>query len=262
MFWKGVLWNALVRDHLPVLRTHQMPTAGRAAFAVYHRDRGVLFLVEGLSVDVPQTLLDQFPDTKLAKLAMGSQAKDDEPIAIDVDLLHFRYMVEYMRRGEVTLAHPGIIDKESLMTTLDSFGFQDTSDLMVVNPGTSLGLAIVHAKKHLEVLYAELKSREEAMPTVGIKELSRSSCRDPEVVAHPNHWDRNRMGGGYRSPRSWMISISTGTTTTPILDNTLVVTLTLSRSIILKSNSSTFTSLLLLCTEDSIWANLVIQHTS
>ena len=75
---------------------------------------------------------------------------------------------------------------------------------------------------------------------VGIKELSRSSCRDPEVVAHPNHWDRNRMGGGYRSPRSWMISISTGITTTPILDNTLVVTLTLSRSIILKSNSSTF----------------------
>ena len=48
------------------------------------------------------------------------------------------------------------------------------------------------------------------------------------------------MGGGYRSPRSWMISISTGITTTPILDNTLVVTLTLSRSIILKSNSSTF----------------------
>ena len=91
---------------------------------------------------------------------------------------------------------------------------------------------------------------------VGIKELSRSSCRDPEVVAHPNPWDRNRMGGGYRSPRSWMISISTGTTTT------LVVTLILSRSIILKSNSSTFTSLLLLCTEDSIWANLVIQHTS
>ena len=35
------------------------------------------------------------------------------------------------------------------------------------------------------------------------------------------------MGGGYSSPRSWTITITTGTTTTPILDNTLVVTLTL-----------------------------------
>ena len=73
-----------------------MPTT-RAVSAVYHR--GVSFLVEGLSMDVPQTLLDQFPDTKLAKLAMSSPAKDDEPIAIDVDWLRFRYMVEYMRNG-------------------------------------------------------------------------------------------------------------------------------------------------------------------
>ena len=138
-----------------------MPTT-RAATVVYHR--GVSFLVEGLSVDVPQTLLDKFPDTKLAKLAMGSQVKDDEPIAIDVDLLHFRYMIEYMRNGEkVTLAHPGIVDKESLMTTLDNFGFQDTSDLTVVNPDTSFGSAVMHAKKHLEVLNAEHKSREKAL---------------------------------------------------------------------------------------------------
>ena len=43
------------------------------------------------------------------------------------------------------------------------------------------------------------------------------------------------MGGGYSSPRSWMITITTGTTTTPILDITLVVTLTLFRSIILQT---------------------------
>ena len=34
---------------------------------------------------------------------------------------------------------------------------------MVVNPGTSLGSAVMHAKKHLEVLNAEYESREEAI---------------------------------------------------------------------------------------------------
>ena len=146
MLSKGVLWNSMVRKHL------------RAAFAVHHH-RGVAFLVEGLSVDVPQTLLDQFPDTKFAKLAMGSQAKEDEPIEIDIDLLHFRYIIDYMRNGKVTLAHPGMVDKESLRTKLDKFGFQDTNGLLVENTDTSFSSTAMHAKKNLDILQSEWESR-------------------------------------------------------------------------------------------------------
>ena len=141
-----------------------MPTS-RAAFAVYHR--GVSFLVEGLSVDVPQDLLSRFPDTKLFKLATErnglSQPKDDEPIPIDMDWLHFRYMVDYMRNRKVTFAHPRMVDKDSLRTKLDSLGFQDTSDLMVVNKGTNLRSTITHAKKHLDIRKAEHDVREAAI---------------------------------------------------------------------------------------------------
>ena len=156
----------------------------RAACGIYHRP--VSFLVEGLSVDVPQTLLDRFPNTKLANLAeehKGSQAHDDdnEPIAIDVELSHFRDMVALMRDKRVTCmrAHP-------FLTTLDSFGFQYSSDIAVVNDhlnDTPCSAPILHVRKHLDTLEAEYQSRiaavrneHTATPKETAKKLYKAHC--------------------------------------------------------------------------------------
>ena len=159
MLSNGGLRNTMIRNQLRGLLNRMLPT--RVASAAVNR--GVSFLVEGLSVDVPQDLLSRFPESKLATLASEhkkgfSHTNDDEPIEIGIDLLHFRYMVDFMRNGEVSLAPRHIVDKQSLTKTLDCFGFQDAHDLKVRNYA-SLGSTVVHAKKHIGISNSEHESR-------------------------------------------------------------------------------------------------------
>ena len=100
--------------------------------------RGISFLVEGLSVDVPQTLLDKFPDTKLAKLARDNSGKDSEPIAIEVDLNHFRFLIDYMRHDKVVVPYKSSLTKESLLKTFQSFEFDDGDSVLSSGGGIQM----------------------------------------------------------------------------------------------------------------------------
>ena len=99
----------------------------------------IAFLVEGLSVHVPQSLLDRFPDTKLAKLAaleerhnqendptvINGVSSSNKPIPIDVDLIHFRYLVNLLRQEPVLLPYKSRVTHKSLSKVLKDFGFPD-----------------------------------------------------------------------------------------------------------------------------------------
>ena len=96
------------------------------------------FLVEGLSVDVPQTLLDKYPDSKLAKLAKDNSAKDSEPIAIDIEWNHFRFVIDYMRGDKVVVPYKSSVTKESLLKALQSLEFGDEDSIMSSGGGIQM----------------------------------------------------------------------------------------------------------------------------
>ena len=145
VFVQGLLlWSMVVlRGH------HQQPRANPLWCSNNQDDSGggdcsrssddIAFLVEGLSVHVPQSLLDRFPDTKLAKLAALEELHNQEneaingvssstkPIPIDVDLIHFRYLVNLLRQEPVLLPYKSRVTHKSLSKVLKDFGFPDSN---------------------------------------------------------------------------------------------------------------------------------------
>ena len=202
MLSNGGLRNTMIRNQHRGPFNRMLPT--RVASAAVNR--GVSFLVEGLSVDVPQDLLRRFPESKLATLASErkkgfSHTNDDEPIEIGIDLLHFRYMVDFMRNGEVTLGPRDIVDKQSLMKTLDTFGFQNAYDTRVMNYA-SLSTTAMYATKHLCILNAEHQSRSAAVQDEygttataqeKVKQMYKTHCLTAARFLFFQYWKTNNI---------------------------------------------------------------------
>ena len=88
----------------------------------------VTFDVGGTIYKISRALLDQFPETILAKMA----AKDDDnekedsdfPWFIDRNGERFQYILDYMRDGQVVLP-AGRVAKEAVLSDLAYYGFQN-----------------------------------------------------------------------------------------------------------------------------------------
>ena len=129
----------------------------------------VPFLVEGLCVNVPQTLLDEFPDCRLTTDAWLRRDRNvNKPIALDVDMIHFRFLVDYMHHGQVRLPYKSHVTKESLSKVFQSFDFDDTQ----IRTGNALVSGVpywmllknmdghnLHARQYLKDLEDEQRQR-------------------------------------------------------------------------------------------------------
>ena len=140
--------------------TEPSPAEGQSKFWTFNSNT-VPFLVEGLCVNMPQTLLDEFPHCWLTKEAKWRRIDekvhtyDDKPITINVDLIHFRFLVDFMHHGKVSLPYKSHVTKESLSKVFQSFDFDDTQ----IRTGNALVWGIpywlVLRKMHGHKLHAE-----------------------------------------------------------------------------------------------------------
>ena len=89
--------------------------------------------VSGTKYEVERSLLEQYPDTMLARLVSSrwnniheEKAKDIEEIFIGRDGARFSYILDYMRDHKVFL--PASISKKAIMLDFKYFGFEDLPD--------------------------------------------------------------------------------------------------------------------------------------
>ncbi|KAL3926076.1 MAG: hypothetical protein SGARI_005723 [Bacillariaceae sp.] len=87
------------------------------------------FDIGGTLYTVSKSLLEQYPGTMLCAIASELWQNDDEeakakPIFIERDGQRFRYVLDFMRDGKVTLPG-GSVSKKSLLEEFTYFGFQE-----------------------------------------------------------------------------------------------------------------------------------------
>lgn len=97
----------------------------------------VTFDVGGKQYRVSETLLHEYPNTMLGKMAsLRNNNNDDhdiseqQPIFIDRDSERFRYVLDYMRDGKVSL--PSTIPREALCLDLKYLGFENYDNLQSI----------------------------------------------------------------------------------------------------------------------------------
>lgn len=83
------------------------------------------FNVGGTSYQVSRSLLDRHPDTMLTRMASDAWHSDpEEPLFVERDGGRFRYVLDYMRDGRVSLpGGQGGVTKTSLLDELTYYGF-------------------------------------------------------------------------------------------------------------------------------------------
>ena len=124
------------------------------------------FNVGGKSYVVSQSLLDQHPNTMLARLASetwNGQGKEDEEIFIERDGERFRYVLDFLRDGKVLLplsSEP----KATFVEELEYFGIAYDSDASITSiqhftecPGL-LALAVDHLNRLRDVMQKALNA--------------------------------------------------------------------------------------------------------
>ena len=149
--------------------------------------RSISFLVGGTTYDVPEALLDRFPQSKLAQLAAADKhgpsshrdirlqsaqdssgkyidpeisrkatASNRDPISINRDGGRFTYILDYMRNGKVILPYKSsVVTKESLLTEFGFYGFDNTnhvlSNAIQVSPfpANESGFSVVDSVEYL-----------------------------------------------------------------------------------------------------------------
>jgi hypothetical protein len=139
----------------------------------------IRFNVGGKICEVSKSLLEQYPDTMLARLASdtwhpGSESRRNEEgsfgggnaaLFIERDGERFRYCLDYMRDGgDVVLPHT--IPKDALLQDLVYYGFEgiDQSKISVVGSLSTFKGGIEHINLSLtnlknEILYLEMKRK-------------------------------------------------------------------------------------------------------
>lgn len=86
----------------------------------------VRFNVGGTIYEVSRTLINQFPDTMLARLSSEtwSPESNGEPLFIERDGDRFRYCLDYMRDGGI-VDLPATVSKAAMLRDLEYYGFQE-----------------------------------------------------------------------------------------------------------------------------------------
>lgn len=139
----------------------------------------ILFDVGGRVYKVGRSLLDSFPNTMLARAASdewkhkgkdndSGNDDDDNPIFLDCDSERFRYCLDYMRHGKVSL--PITESKSALLAELSYYGFEDVQPNMIdcsnaiAEAATSL---VEYGKKGTEeaLLYSKTVAKLEEVKT-------------------------------------------------------------------------------------------------
>ncbi|CAB9507515.1 BTB/POZ domain-containing protein [Seminavis robusta] len=88
----------------------------------------VRFNVGGTKYEVSRSLLSQHQDTVLARMASATWQRNPHiEIFVERDGGRFKFVLDYMRDGQVILPASGQVSKESLLNELMYFGF-DTAD--------------------------------------------------------------------------------------------------------------------------------------
>mmetsp|Transcript_20028 Transcript_20028/g.41854 ORF Transcript_20028/g.41854 Transcript_20028/m.41854 type:complete len:220 (-) Transcript_20028:1029-1688(-) len=93
------------------------------------RPKTVTFDVGGTVYKVSRSLLEQHPDTMLARMVSETWENAMEPdktLFLERDGDRFRYVLDYMRDGKVFLPAPKI-SKDALLLDLDYYGFSNVS---------------------------------------------------------------------------------------------------------------------------------------
>jgi hypothetical protein len=97
----------------------------------------VTFDVGGTIYKISRSLIEQYPDTMLARMVSDTWLKGDqkEPLFIDRNGERFQYCLDYMRDGPV-VALPFTIPKDALLKELEYYGF-DSVDPNQLSIGAS-----------------------------------------------------------------------------------------------------------------------------
>lgn len=131
----------------------------------------VMFDVGGKQYKVSCSLIDRFPSTILARMTseVWRGADDDKPIFIDRDGETFRYCLDYMRDGHVSI--PITVSKGALIKDLNYYGFTDIDEGAIECDG-STGLAFAHMYRR----FRDLEKEGEALQTKGDFMLLAAEC--------------------------------------------------------------------------------------
>eukprot|EP00957_Ditylum_brightwellii_P042874 3245381-Ditylum_brightwellii.AAC.1 len=85
------------------------------------------FNVGGRKYEVSKSLLEQHPNTMLARISSEQWQKDPEAeIFIDQDGDRFRYCLDYLRFGSVVL--PVTVAKKAVLQDLAYYGVEDVDE--------------------------------------------------------------------------------------------------------------------------------------
>ena len=99
----------------------------------------VTFDVGGKHYKVSRSLIERFPDTILARMTselwLGGNKAKDEPIFIERDGERFRYCLDYMRDGRVSV--PITASKDGIVKDLEYYGFEGVDSTAIEVCGTS-----------------------------------------------------------------------------------------------------------------------------
>lgn len=136
------------------------------------------FDVGGTPYKVTRSLLEQHPDTMLTRMASETwQSNPEESLFVERDGERFRYVLDYMRDGQVSVpGGQGGVTRTSLLNELTYFGFAD------VDPGTiTVEFAHLEAPKYLSWVTDEYKQKLETLTRQRDEKNVEIACT---IVAH------------------------------------------------------------------------------
>mmetsp|Transcript_13886 Transcript_13886/g.19007 ORF Transcript_13886/g.19007 Transcript_13886/m.19007 type:complete len:206 (-) Transcript_13886:396-1013(-) len=117
------------------------------------------FNVGGSKYEVSRSLLEQHPNTMLARISSEQWQKDPEKeIFIDRDGDRFRYCLDYLRDGHVAL--PVTVAKKALLQDLEYYGVEGV-DEGSIDDGLSQEVKISKSLKVLEDTMVQLEKEAE-----------------------------------------------------------------------------------------------------
>mmetsp|Transcript_33207 Transcript_33207/g.80554 ORF Transcript_33207/g.80554 Transcript_33207/m.80554 type:complete len:264 (-) Transcript_33207:384-1175(-) len=137
----------------------------------------VTFNVGGTRIEVSRSMLEQYPQSMLARMASEDwEADPGTEMFIERDAVVFRHVLSYMRDKKVNLNFAGEVSKAGLLSELMYYGIDD-----VVEDSISTHLPPYSAPKYMAKITADHKSEREGFDRI-IKDAQMQACAS--VIAH------------------------------------------------------------------------------